>query len=301
MKGRKGSLDEGGLRAPLLLRYPGRIPAGLQVSPIAGAIDLYPTLSELAQVPLTTRKPLDGKSLAPLLRANPAPWPDRMLFSMQNRRTSVRTQQYRLDPAGALYDIEADRGQTRNVASEQPATAARLRQALDAWTREMLALNGAPDDRPYTAGFSELTLLPARDGVPHGAIRRSSIHPNCSYFTNWNSTADTITWDIEVGHAGLYEAAIHYACPAADTGATLELSFHAAKVQSKITDPHDPPTLGPSQDRAPRTESVVKDFKPLVLGRLSLTRSRGLLTLRALEIPGRQAAELRYVSLRRLS
>lgn len=299
MKGRKGSLDEGGLRAPLLMRFPGRIPAGHRVSRVAGAIDLYPTLSEFAQVPVTARKPLDGKSLTPLLKKEPAPWPDRMLFSMQNRRASVRTQQYRLDPTGALFHIDSDRGQTRNVAAEQPETAARLRNALDAWTAEMLALTGAPDTRPYTAGYSEFTYLPARDGVPHGGVKRSSIHPNCSYFTNWSSPSDSITWDIEVGQAGVYEAAIHYACPAADIGAKVELTFNGASVQSKITEPYDPPVIGPAQDRAPRTESVVKDFKPLVLGKIKLEKSRGLLTLRALEIPARQAAEIRYVTLRR--
>lgn len=300
MKGRKGSLDEGGLRAPLLMRCPGRIPAGLRVSEVTGAIDLFPTLSELARVPVTAKKPLDGASLVPLLSRSPAPWPDRMLFTMQNRRSTVRTRQYRMDSAGALFDIEADRGQTRDVAAAQPETAARLRSALDAWSREMLALTADPDNRPYTAGYSEFTYLPARDGVPHGSIQRSSIHPNCSYFTNWKSTSDTITWDIEVGQPGLYEAAAHYACPADDTGATLELSFAGTSVRSKITHPHDAPVIGPSQDRAPRTESVVKDFKPLVLGNIRLEKTRGLLTLKALEIPGRQAAEIRYLSLLRL-
>jgi hypothetical protein len=73
-----------------------------------------------------------------------------------------------------------------------------------------------------------------------------------------------------------------------------------ASVRRKLTEPHDPPVIGPSQDRAPRTESVVKDFKPLVLGNIRLEKARGLLTLRALEIPGSQAAEVRYVTLRRL-
>jgi hypothetical protein len=163
----------------------------------------------------------------------------------------------------------------------------------------MLSLTAGPDTRPYTAGFSEFTYLPARDGVPHGAIQRSSIHPNCSYFTNWTSTADVITWDIEVGHAGLYEAAIHYACPAADAGATLELSLQNSAIRRRIDQPHDPPVIGPSQDRAPRTESAVKDFKPLVLGDIRLEKTRGLLTLKALEIPGRHAPEIRYVSLLR--
>ncbi len=48
MKGRKGQTDEGGVRSPLLVRWPGKIPAGKRVEPVAGAIDLLPTLADLA-------------------------------------------------------------------------------------------------------------------------------------------------------------------------------------------------------------------------------------------------------------
>ena len=50
MKGRKGSIDEGGVRSPLLVRWPGTIPANTQIGQISGAIDLLPTLCELAGV-----------------------------------------------------------------------------------------------------------------------------------------------------------------------------------------------------------------------------------------------------------
>jgi arylsulfatase A-like enzyme len=64
MKGIKGSVDEGGLRAPLLMRWPSHIAPGTKIPQIAGAIDLLPTLAALAGVPLTSAKPLDGRSRA---------------------------------------------------------------------------------------------------------------------------------------------------------------------------------------------------------------------------------------------
>ena len=67
MKGRKGSIDEGGLRSPCFMRWPEHIRAGVEISPIAGAIDLLPTLTELAGVEPNLPKPIDGKSLCPLL------------------------------------------------------------------------------------------------------------------------------------------------------------------------------------------------------------------------------------------
>jgi hypothetical protein len=174
--------------------------------------------------------------------------------------------------------------------------AGRLREAAANWRRDVLAAEG-PDDRPFPAGHAAATFLPARDGVPEGGVKRSSPHPNCSYFTGWTSTAGSITWDVEIAGAGEYEAFIYYACPAADTGATLELSFLDARVAAKIAEPWDPSLIGGADDRAPRTESFVKDFRPLRLGVIALPRGRGTLTLRALDIPGAQAAEIRYVSL----
>src|SRR5438132_13879989 len=64
MRGRKGSTDEGGVRSPLLVRWPGHIKAGTKIAPIAGAIDLLPTLGELTGVAAAKGgKPLDGVSL----------------------------------------------------------------------------------------------------------------------------------------------------------------------------------------------------------------------------------------------
>ena len=75
MKGRKGSVDEGGVRAPFLIRWPGHIKPGTRVPQIAGAIDLLPTLADLAGVPVASTKPLDGKSIKPLLLGEKATGP----------------------------------------------------------------------------------------------------------------------------------------------------------------------------------------------------------------------------------
>lgn len=298
MKGRKASVDEGGVRSPCLVRWNGHIRPGTQIPHIAGAIDLLPTCAELAGIPLTSKRPLDGRSLKPLLLGETADWAPRKIFSHWNKRVSVRTQKYRLDPTGALFDMESDPLQDRNVAREHPEVAAELRAALDEWSKEMLPLVG-PDDRPFTAGHAPLTLLPARDGIAHGGVRRSAPAPNCSYFTNWAKQEDSITWDIEVGRAGTYDAAIHYTCPDADKGSTIELSFAGARVEAKVTSAHDPPLIGKEFDRADRgSESYWKDFKPLPLGRIALPKTRAQLTLRAKQIPGGQVADVRYVTLR---
>jgi len=298
MKGRKGSTDEGGIRSPLLVRFPARVKPGTRISQIAGAIDLLPTLAGLCKVPLTSKKPLDGKSLLPLLEGKTDAWPDRMIFSTWNKRVSVRTQQYRLDSEGALFDMVADPNQTTDIAAAQPEVTARLKKAVAGWSAELLPKG--PDNRPYPVGYSKLTYLPARDGVGHGTIKRSNTAPNSSYFTHWTSKDDSITWDIEVGQSGDYDATIHYTCAAPNVNCTIEASFLESKTSRAVTEAHDPPLRGKETDRVFRgPESYAKDFKPLSLGVLKLAKGRGPLTLRALNIPGQEAIDVRYMILTR--
>lgn len=302
MKGRKGSIDEGGLRSPLLVRWNGSVAAGLVIDEIAGAVDLLPTLADLAGIEAGSSKPLDGRSLKPLLLDPEPAWNDRELYSLRvtgsGNLASVRTQRFRLDSEGRLFDIENDPGQSEDVSEQFPEEAADLRAKAAAWLEEITPSVG-PDDRPFPVGHAPLTLLPARDGEPHGNIERSARAPNCSYFTNWTSTSDSITWDIEVAAAGEYEISLYYT--AAEAGSMIEASFGDVTVEAAVTEVHDPPAYGAEADRVPRVgESLVKDFRPLTLGRAALPSGRGTLTLKASKIAGKQAAEIRYAAFKRL-
>jgi hypothetical protein len=220
-----------------------------------------------------------------------------MIFSLQNKRISVRTQRFRLDPDGQLFDMAADPGQTRNVAQDHPILAGALKKSAADFMAEV-ASNIGKDDRPYPVGHTKLTYLPARDGEGHGGVQRSNRAPNASYFTNWKTTEDTITWDIDVARAGAYELALHYTAPAA--GSRIEVSFQGVRLEAAVAPAYDPPLYGRKEDRHDRgQESYAKDFKPLRLGTMKLPAGRGLLTLRALKVAGPQVADVRYVTLTR--
>ena len=106
-----------------------------------------------------------------------------------------------------------------------------------------------------------------------------------------------MTWDIDVHTAGEYEASIEYVCPVADAGSKIELSFGDGKSTGVVT-PGWYPRLLDDQDRASRKgESFMRDFHTLKLGTIRLSAGRGLLTLRALEIPGQSVAEVLRVTL----
>ncbi|MBI1370161.1 MAG: sulfatase-like hydrolase/transferase [Planctomycetes bacterium] len=307
MKGRKGSVDEGGVRSPFMIRWPGHIAAGAHRPQIAAAIDLLPTLADLAGIPIVSTKPLDGKSIKPLLVGEaPADWPDRAIFSHWNNKVSVRTQQYRFDQNERLFDMSADPGQHAPIKDMTPAQRGLAKQlgkdVVD--FREAFSPLLAHDDRPFTVGFGGLdfpvTLLPARDGEPHGCVERSNHYPNCTFFTHWTDLTGSITWDAQVGEAGKYEVVIYYACPAADVGSTIELSFEGVKLTGKVSAAHDPPLYGWEHDRFKRGEGYVKDFKPMTLGTIELPKARDQLTLRATQMPGKQVMEVRLLQLTRV-
>jgi len=299
MRGRKGSTDEGGVRVPFLIRWPNKIKAGTRVKNIAAAIDLLPTLADLAEIPVASEKPVDGFSLEPLLIGSSDDWPDRKIFSHWSRKVSVRTEEYRLDHTGKLYDITKDPGQNHDIAKERPKIAAELRSEVDKWKKKMLP-GLYDDDRPFTVGYREfpVTHLPARDGVPHGNVKRSARAPNCSFFENWTSTDDRITWDVEVATSGKYEAVVYFTCAKKDVGSTIELSLNEAKLKAKVDTVYDPPLHGKENDRSDRgSESYVKEFKPWSLGTMELEKGRGQLTLRALDVAGSSVMDVRYVVL----
>ena len=299
MKGVKGSTDEGGVRSVFFIRWPGGgIRPGTTVREITGAIDLLPTLTALAGIPHVGDKPLDGRDLSPLLRGGKVDWAERILFSHWNGSVSARSQQYRFDSKGALFDMLADPGQKKDVASDKPELAAQMARAVAQWRAEVLPK--AKDDRPYPVGYAAFprTPLPARDGVPQGGVKRSANAPNSSYFVNWRNLDDRMTWDIAVNTTGDYAVEILYTCPEADVGSTVEMEFNGAKLTGKVAPGWDPP-LYTNQDTIPRPagESQMKEFRGLNLGVLRLEKGRGLLTLRATKIPGRNVMDVRQVNL----
>ena len=167
MRGRKGSTDEGGVRSPLYVRWPGHLRPGSVVSQIASVRDLLPTLCDLAGVPVATGRKLDGVSLTQLLRIEESedrPWPSRILINHWKERISVRSQRYRLDDKGRLYDMAADPAQTQDVSSRYPEVVSKLGRAASAH-REAFMQTYYDDKRPFVVAHpeSDYSQLPARD------------------------------------------------------------------------------------------------------------------------------------------
>jgi len=298
MKGRKGSTDEGGVRTPLFVKWPAKIKKGLEINQVSSAIDILPTLSALAGIKHQSEKPLDGRSLEPLLLEENPGWEDRFIFNQWQDKISVRSQKFRLDAAGSLYDMESDRTQKVDVAKELPDIHRAHLDAKARYINEVAAELPEKDHRPLTIGFpgATFTQIPARDGVAHGNIKRSNKYPNCSFFTNWTSSNDSITWNVEILQEADFKITLYYTCPAGDEGSLFQLSLGNQKLDGNIELPFDPPLRGMENDRtSQRGESYVKDFKALDLGLWHLEKGQGQLTIKAKGVPGENVMDLRLL------
>lgn len=139
----KGTLWEGGIRVPCLLRWPGHLPAG-QVSPQVGiTMDLTATAVALAGAKLPEGRALEGMNLMPLL-SDPAKSTDRKLYWRINRpnRHQVATRDGKwkyLRDGGIemLFDLDTDVSERHDVQYRHPEVLAQLRERLAAWEAEM--------------------------------------------------------------------------------------------------------------------------------------------------------------------
>lgn len=302
MRGRKGTTDEGGLRSPLFIRWPGKIRSQTKVERISGAIDITPTLLGLAGITSGLKNPLDGASFAPaLLASGPEPG-ERLIFSHWAGKVSVRSQSHRLDDRGRLYDMTTDPGQTKDVSDAAPETKKALTDAVANWRKDVLIGLAGVDRRPFTVGYRELptTHLPARDARFSGNIKRSASAPNCSFLTSWRSEEDMIYWPVEIHEAGNYEMQFHHTIARENLGATIEILMNNEKVaEFELKSEFNPPLRGMENDRVPRgSESYVKDFLPLKVGPIRLPAGTGDLKIRAKTIHGGTVADLRGISLK---
>lgn len=146
LRGRKGMLYEGGIRVPMIVRWPGRVAAGSTCGEPVISLDLFPTFAEA--VGARTETGLDGASLLPLL-THTGDWSPRALYwhfphYLPGRQTpagAIRRGKWKLietfeTDTVELFDLETDLGETTNLAEQEPEVAAELRAALHDWRQK---------------------------------------------------------------------------------------------------------------------------------------------------------------------
>ena len=300
MKGRKGMADEGGVRAPFFIRWPGVIPAGKVVADNAAYIDLLPTLTDLAGVSSKGAKPLDGVSLKPILTGKTAKLDDRYLFSSINKNHSIRMWPY-VASKGFLHDLSKDSTQSNNLITELPEVYEELNSKLETWYAEVT--KSIDTVRWLPVGYKEFpkALLPSQDAHLHrangGTLSYSSSAPNSSWITNWDNKESYAIWDISVHSAGKYQLTILYTSPGETVGSEFRVVFKEASISGKIDQAFDP-ALIVSPDRVKREgESYEKEFRRQVVGIWNLSNGQGPIRLSVDKLNGKQFADIKGIEL----
>ena len=157
LKGEKGSLHEGGVRVPLIVKYPPLTPAGRVCSEPTITYDFYPTFVDLAGGRLPQNQMIDGLSLKPLF-TNPDAKLDRDAlywhyphYHHDRPAGSIRERDWKLieylDGTGdvELYHLSEDIGETHNLAAEKNGRVADLKQKLSVWRQQVIARMPIPN------------------------------------------------------------------------------------------------------------------------------------------------------------
>jgi len=149
----KGFPYEGGLRVPLIIRWPGRVPAAtVSWAPVMG-IDLFPTLVDAVGARLPEGRVVDGISLLPHLRSGGAEPPGRedLFWHFPHYRQGreippysvLRSGEWKLirwwEGSRELYNLRDDIGESRDRAGEMPDRVAEMDARLDRWLQEVEA------------------------------------------------------------------------------------------------------------------------------------------------------------------
>ena len=143
----KGTVFEGGIRVPALMRWPGKLPAGGEVRQVATVLDLLPTLTAAVGAQPASGKPLDGMNLWPRITGGGTDPRSNLYFAVKRNDTpdyqfALRDGPWKLirqihgeavSAPEMLFNVEADPNEQTDRAAQEPDLVRRLGAKLDEW------------------------------------------------------------------------------------------------------------------------------------------------------------------------
>jgi len=276
MKGIKGSVDEGGVRSPFYISWPGKIKSGTSRQ-LAQDIDILPTLLGLAKIQYKPVNQIDGIDLSGIINGDMKPI-DRYIFSRQGNAVleacngSVRNERYRLVRSmkdTLLFDMITDPFQKKNIFRQRKDEGKVLLSVLTKWENELVTAY-----KPVTtinAGFrgEKSFKLPVQDATTSGKIKYSSIHPNQSHTEQWCQNGDSIFWTLNIDTGGKYNVEIQYGCPESETGSKMLFRTSSLSIPFTIDVAFESAIL-PERDYVKRSESVERTWSWMKVGTVTL-------------------------------
>ncbi len=305
LKGSKASAYEGGIRVPFVVRWPGHFPAGKSTDAMVAQIDLFPTFCELAGVKVPGEIKLDGKSILSLMQEGSGKSPHKYLYHTWDRYTpnpyhrwSIHGERFKLvlhnsqgkkkkiEPMGQLYDLNADPGETRDLARKYPKETQALRTEFSRWFGDVTAGQVyQPTAIPVgDAREPAVELQPSWAILKGGGLEYSFDGYDWDTIDNWESDQGTAVWQIDVLKAGRYAVELSY-------GYRSE-QLEAGQLQVSVGDKTIQKTLPMSV-----SQNV---FVKTSAGSLELKKGKHQLTIQAANAEGIKGLRLNSIWLKRL-
>lgn len=159
----KQNVYEHSMGAPLIVSGPG-VPKGGSTSAMTYILDLVPTIYRLTGTEIPAS--IDGSDLAPLWRGEKKTVRDSLFLAFQDKMRSVRDQRWKLHVYPQinhtlLFDLEADPGETRNLAEDHPNQVERLTKLMIDWQQKVedKQVLSSPTPKPKTFDPNRLTRV----------------------------------------------------------------------------------------------------------------------------------------------
>jgi arylsulfatase A-like enzyme len=144
----KQTVYEGGIRVPFIVRWPAKLPKAAVCDVPVISLDVMPTILSAVGASLPADRVYDGRDMMPVLRGQTKkPLHNALFFCDGSNQWAVRAGKWKLlSRKGSLelYDLDVDIGETKNLASKEPAKLRRLKELYDKWRAQM----GEPISRP---------------------------------------------------------------------------------------------------------------------------------------------------------
>ncbi len=206
LRGKKGSVYDGGHQVNFFLRWHNTLPAAKKVVALTAHIDILPTLMDLCRLKPGAAPDFDGLSLAAHLQDESAALPERSVFvhlqpdqPQKWHHCVVMRGRWRLVNGEELYDMQEDRGQQWDVSPDFPQVVAALRREYESWWAGLQNIFAEYIHIPVGTEQENPSLLSARDWHPtQGSVPwRQAWIGDPAYDANG-------FWMIDVVQAGLY-------------------------------------------------------------------------------------------------
>lgn len=155
LRAEKGTIFEGGIREPMVVRWPGKIKAGTKSDALISSIDFFPTFMNIGKGRVSHGQQIDGQNLEEIFEGE-EPQPERSLYwhypvyHHAEPASAIRKGDWKLihfmqDDHVELYNLEEDIGESIDLKAQQPELAAELYTSLQNWREEVSAAMPIPN------------------------------------------------------------------------------------------------------------------------------------------------------------